>query len=601
MGWVLLARTVTMTGAVVVLCGAGPATTPVAAEPLAAPAVRQAGLASADDHDTLPQEDEDAPITNEVSLRLDSDGVLHGTETITFNEPAPEEFTRTFVTQEPYDNTHDRRYEVTKVTAEDADGETVQADSTERESQEGESLDVTMDTAGSDTVVLHYEVRGATDSVGEGIELEWAAVGGYSEPVAGTTVVVDAPAPPIALSCTAGAARSSMYCTVSDMGGHEADTARFMQANMEPGQSLGIVVTYPADTAPGTPILDEKWTLTSAFAITPGTASVFGLLLVVLVGGLVMIVRERGRDERAVRAEAAAGDSSPLAPGKEGMRFRPPDDVHPGQIGTLIDEQADVVDITATIVDLAVRGHLTIRELPHEHYTSVDWQLERLPNGQHDPLLPYERLLIDAIFGRRGRITLAELGSERFADRLAEVRDELYRDMVRLKWFARRPNLVRSRWTTGGIALTAVGVLLTVLLAVFTQAAFTGLAVIIAGAAVTVGGQFMPAKTSQGSLVFAHTLGFRSFLMSARAEQVPEQHRVSVFSRYLPYAIIFDNVDRWARVLAAAGADQIEDNGLPWYKGPEDWRLQDFAESIKMFTLTLAGVISNTRQFRTLN
>ncbi|RNL84032.1 DUF2207 domain-containing protein [Halostreptopolyspora alba] len=597
MRWVRRARPVILAGATVVLCGAAPAV----AEPLATPAVQHAGVAPRDDHDTLPQVDEDAPIANEITLRLDDDGVLHGEETITFNRTPPEEFTRTFVTRETYDNDHDRIYEVDAVTAEDADGAPVAVDTAERESDAVDTLDVTMDTAGVDTVVLSYTVRGVTASVGDGIELEWTAVGGYSEPVAGTTVVVDAAAQPIALSCNAGAGRSSMYCTVSDMGGHEAKSARFMQANMEPGESLGIVVSYPASAAPGDPILEERWSLTSAFAITPATASVFGLLLVVLVGGLVLLVRERGRDERAVHSEAVVGDHAPLAPGGDGVRFTPPDDVHPGQIGTLIDEQADVVDITATVVDLAVRGHLTIRELPHEHYTSVDWQLERAPSPRNDPLLPYERLLIDAIFERRGRVTLAELGSQRFAERLAEVRDELYRDMVRLRWFARRPNLVRTRWTTGGIVLTAAGVVLTVVLAIFTQAAFTGLAVIIAGAAVTVGGQFMPAKTSQGSLVFAHTLGFRRYLMSGRAEHVPERYRVNVFSRYLPYAIIFDNVDRWAKVLATAGEDQIDDNGLPWYKGPEDWRIQDFAESIKMFTLTLTGVISNTRQFRTLN
>ncbi len=579
MGWVRrVVSPVVVAGFVVVLAGGAPA-------------------AASPDHETLPQPDSDAPISNEISLRLDNDGVLHASETITFNQAAPEKLTRTFVTRESYDDENDRTYEVNEITAQDGDGGAIEVDSADKESDDGEFLDVTMATAGSDSVVLRYTVHGVTDSVGQATELEWAAVGGYSAPVAGTTVVVDAPGPPVALSCSAGAARSSMYCTVSDMGDHESSVARFMQANLEPGERLGIVVSYPPNTAPATANLDEKWSLSSAFAITPGTASVFGLVLLVLVGGLVLVIRERGRDERSVRAEAVVGDIAPLSPGSDGLRFSPPDDVHPGQIGTLVDEQADVVDITATVVDLAVRGHLVIRELPHER--SVEWQLERLPSTKHDPLLPYERLLVDAIFERQGRVTLEELGSERFAKRLAEVRDELYRDMVRLKWFARRPNLVRSRWTTGGIALTAAGVALTVALAIFTTAAFTGLAVVIAGAAVTVGGQFMPAKTSQGSRVFAHTLGFRSYLKSGRAEQVPEKYRVTIFSRYLPYAIIFDNVDRWARVLQTSYATGVEDDELPWYKGPEDRRVEDFAETIKMFTLTLTGVISNTHQFRT--
>ncbi|WP_046471230.1 DUF2207 domain-containing protein [Allosalinactinospora lopnorensis] len=595
MGWVGLARPAAIAATVLVLGTAVPAAASAPGPSIDSAAQRDAA-SPANDPVPLPRAADDGAISNEVTLRLDEAGVLHGEEAISFNGAAPEEFTRTFVTREPYDNDYDRLYELGSVTAEDADGGSVPADSAERDA----GVDVTMDTAGLDKVVLRYEVRGGTESVGQGIELGWTAVGGYSAPVAGTTVVVEAASPPIAISCTAGEPRSSMYCTASDMGGHEALVARFMQADMTPGESLGVVVSYPAGTAPGDPILDRKWSLTSAFAITPATASVFGLLLVVLVGGLVVLIRVHGRDERAVRSEASVGDSVPLASGGNGIRFTPPDDVHPGQIGTLIDEQADVVDITATVVDLAVRGYLTIRELPHEHFTAVDWQMEKLPVPLEDSLLPYERLLLDALFRHRERVTLSELGNDRFPARLAAVRDELYRDMVRLKWFARRPNLVRTQWATKGIVLTAMGVLLTVLLAVFTQTAFVGLAVIIAGAAVTVGGQYMPAKTSQGSSAFAHTLGFRAYLMSARAEQVPEEHRVRVFSRYLPYAIIFDNVDRWAKILAAAGEDELGENGLPWYKGPEEWRLQDFADSIRMFTLTLTGVISNTRQFRTI-
>jgi hypothetical protein len=46
------------------------------------------------------------------------------------------------------------------------------------------------------------------------------------------------------------------------------------------------------------------------------------------------------------------------------VEFVPPDQVRPGQVGTLIDEHANLLDVTATIIDLAVRGFLKITELP---------------------------------------------------------------------------------------------------------------------------------------------------------------------------------------------------------------------------------------------
>lgn len=560
-----------------------------------------AGPAAAAPHDpqthTLQQgELADGQIVNTISLRLDGNGVLHAQERITFGGEGPAEFTRTFLLREPYDTDHDRLYELTGLTAQSGDGTPVEVTVTEDET----TLNATLDVAGAPVVIVDYQVTGTVSEVGDRLELEWTAVGGYSDFVEETTVVVDAPNPPQALSCAAGEPLSSIYCTASDMGGPQALVARFLQADLDAGQTLGIVVSYPPGTADSSLILDRSWSLTSAFAITPATAGVFGLLLVVLVGGLVLLIWVRGRDERALRSEARKADHAPLEPGVGGnLQFHPPDNVHPGQIGTLIDEQADVVDITATVVDLAVRGYLRIEELPHQRYSSVDWLLTRTGQRGEETLLTYERLLLEALFPRGPRTRLSELDEE-FANRLADVREELYRDMVRLKWFARRPNRERNQWTTVGIVLSLLGAVVTVLLAIFTHAAFTGLALVIAGAAVTVGAQYMPAKTKLGSAVFAHVAGFRAYLLRARVDDVPPERRVHLFSRYLPYAIIFDNVEHWARILAAAGAEESGGQGLSWYRGPQDWTLGDFADSIKAFTLTLSGVISSTRQFRSL-
>ena len=56
------------------------------------------------------------------------------------------------------------------------------------------------------------------------------------------------------------------------------------------------------------------------------------------------------------RSASGASDAGPV-------EFVPPDGVLPGQVGTLVDEHANLVDVTATIVDLAVRGWLTITDL----------------------------------------------------------------------------------------------------------------------------------------------------------------------------------------------------------------------------------------------
>lgn len=552
------------------------------------------------------QRDTEPAITNDIELVLDDNGVLQGEEKLTFDGRVPETFTRALTTTMVYDEDHDREFEIDEVRATDGDGRELDIDTEETDG----ALLIHLPTEGLDRAVLSYRVNGTVSQVSEGVQLEWRAVGAYSHRVATTDVTVAADLPPEALSCLAGEPRSAMYCTASDMGPNAA-VAHFLQADMTSTDRLDIVVTYPEGTAEGEPLLTQRWSLVSAFAITPATASVFGLLLLILVGGLLALIRIRGQDERALRKEAAQGDHAPFLSADQGhLRFQAPDDVHPGQIGTLIDERVDIADLTGTVLDLTVRGYIRLEELPHEHFTSVDWRLVRLDGPADEELLPSEWLLLDALFDEQRTVRLSQLGSSRtsadFPARLDRVREELYRDMVRLKWFVRSPSQVRSLWTAIGIGTTTTGVLLTALLAVFTTAAFTGLAVVIAGAAITSGAQYMPAKTKLGSSVYAHTMGFRDYLLSPRAENAPPGRRVELYSRYLPYAVIFDDVDRWANLLANAALndlspEELDGDGLHWYTGPREWRIQDFADSINAFVVTLTGIITNTRRLRVLN
>ena len=53
------------------------------------------------------------------------------------------------------------------------------------------------------------------------------------------------------------------------------------------------------------------------------------------------------------------------------VQFTPPAGLRAGQIGTLIDEEANVVDVTATIIDLAVRGYLRIEEITKDKGTKA--------------------------------------------------------------------------------------------------------------------------------------------------------------------------------------------------------------------------------------
>ena len=56
------------------------------------------------------------------------------------------------------------------------------------------------------------------------------------------------------------------------------------------------------------------------------------------------------------------------------VEFDPPQDLRPAQLGLILDESADTKDVTATIVDLAVRSSLPTR--PANRSTDVSASTE---------------------------------------------------------------------------------------------------------------------------------------------------------------------------------------------------------------------------------
>ncbi|MGI5417367.1 DUF2207 domain-containing protein [Actinomadura luteofluorescens] len=562
-------------------------TSAVAAEVGEAPAAGAAasGLAAAE-----------RVLKDDVVLTAVQGGTVRVKETIVYRFAGHDGFQRTYPTRVHESLTEDRVYKIENLRAASPDGGPSKATAS------GAGLNTTVRVAGDrkltgdHTIVLEYDVRGAITRMGAAEELRWPVVGGWKVPLDEAKATVDGGAMIRNVNCFTGPIGSTIGCT-QYYTNHTHTQGVFAQQGMLPGEYLTVVAGLPAGTTGGRAIYERRHTVATAFSVNAVTGAALAGLLVLLGGGVLALYLLRGRDARTVGKRAAEGDQVPVA----GTEFEPPNGVRPGQIGTLIDEQADVIDVTATIVDLAVRGYLLIEEEDRAVTGRLDWALRRLDRPQTD-LLPYERILLDALLtapdgSARDAVRLSELGGT-FATKLAQVRSAMYDDVVKQGWFARRPDTVRSRWTVAGILVTLLGIAGTVALAFTTEWALAGLALIIAGAALAYGGQYMPAKTARGATVLAHTIGFRAFLERGAIPDdgsMAARQRIALFSRFLPYAVVFDVVAKWAETVEDAGERATGADNLYWYEGPAEWDLSKFAESMRTFTLATSGSISQSR------
>ena len=284
----------------------------------------------------------------------------------------------------------------------------------------------------------------------------------------------------------------------------------------------------------------------------------------------------------APNQEVSVGYASQDAP--VAVRFNPPDGARPGELGTLLDATADNSDVTATIIDLAVRGHLQITQTGKK-----DWTFTRLRRS--DDLADYESGLLSKLFSSGSTVTTDELRKPEHAGVLTDARTALHRRVAtELGWFTRNPATVRGLVIAAGVALIAAGVGLGLLLGTFGWG-LVGAAGVLVGVVVLILNNRFGSRTATGSAVLAQTKGFELYLRTAEADQIKFEEGIDVFSRYLPYAIMFGVAERWTKVfeeLAAAGRYTF-DTGY-WYVGyGYGFNAHTFASSMDTLSATMSS------------
>lgn len=267
--------------------------------------------------------------------------------------------------------------------------------------------------------------------------------------------------------------------------------------------------------------------------------SLIGLGLLLLVGGplgIYLLWLLAGRDPKV----GAVPD----------YLSEPPSDLPPGLAGTLVDEKADLQDIIATLVDLARRGAIEMKEQENKLF-GIALSKEFVFRKKDDfsgPLREYESLLLKEMFGRKTEIELDDL-REKFYTAIPKLQKELYKESVEAGFFPSSPKSVRGRYLGLGIAglvlSMGLGFCVTAalvgsveaILCPFVSLGFTSIVLIIVSRA-------MPFKTREGALEAAKWEAFRTYLKEAERytdlEGVTDQ-----FDRYLPYAIAFGLERAW--------------------------------------------------------
>jgi hypothetical protein len=516
-----------------------------------------------------------------VTASLGLDGTLQVREDITFSGQVPAEVQQTFETKR--DLLGDRRYVYTLSDFQATNGgepfePTLQTDD--------RFTTVTFPTNGQSTVSLEYSVVGAVVATPEGTALEWPLLQGFDGGVSEFSATVAIPAPFSFIECNAGSPNSEVPCRYAAAGTDNAQQPTFRDGPRGPGEFVQVRIGFPPGALASNEQIEEVWTLARAFSAKPLPLALALGLLVLGAAALFALHRRAGVDSGAGTELIRAAEFVPVGAGQS--EFRVLGNVRPGHVGTVADERVDPVDITATLIDLAVHGHLQITELPREgEFAPTDWTLARTGSGADD-LHPFEAALLDGIVGT-GEVKVSELPA-RVYESVGTVQDKLYDEVVANGWFERRPDATRNRWTQAAVGALIAAVVITCLLAAFTTFGLVGLALIALALGLMFVAQEMPARTKTGAALLSGLGALRSDLMSHPTDQLPPGRELSEISELLPYAVVLGGHQRWLDAIVAADSDIDEDRyDLGWYHGPQGWHLRDLPASLRNFITTVSG------------
>ncbi len=260
-----------------------------------------------------------------------------------------------------------------------------------------------------------------------------------------------------------------------------------------------------------------------------------------------------GRDPR-VREAVTVRYDPPVAGGAA---------LNPAEVGTILDEQLDSRDITATIVGLAVKGYIRVEETKKEGiiFDSTDYYLRKLKEPDSGLTAFEHQLLGHLLSGLPGR-PVSELKNS-FYVHVESLKRSLYADLVDKKFFRRNPENVRQTYVGAAVVL---GVLTIAGLSFFFGSTLGDVRPLLTGvlAALPVFGfsRIMPAKSRAGALAFMEVLGFREFLEKAEKDRLERMKDENLFSKYFPYALALNVADNWAE--AFEGIYQVPPD---WYTG----------------------------------
>lgn len=266
--------------------------------------------------------------------------------------------------------------------------------------------------------------------------------------------------------------------------------------------------------------------------------------------------------------------------------YEAPDGLSPAEIGTIVDGKADNKDITAELIDLAIKGYLKIKQTG---MGKKDYRLIKLK--EPDSLSrDYDKKLMEGIFGGKNEVAMKDLTNKFYKD-MKTISSQVYSAVTSKGYYAKNP--VKAKFGCLFI-FGIIGLFGSFWLGGILTNFFLGAAVFISGLIMIIFSMFMPKRTPKGTEILRRILGFKEFLQVTEKERLkfhnPPKMVPEMFEKLLPYAMALGVEGKWAK-----NFENIYKQQPDWYEGYQGGGFSAvyLASSLSTFSSNSASVMTS--------
>jgi uncharacterized membrane protein YgcG len=430
--------------------------------------------------------------------------------------------------------------------------------------------------------ILRYTAHGAIRFLADSDELYWNIFTSISVPVNNVYVRVSLPS----AEASQEDLRAHIYRGITNLSATafvlSADKYVFETEFVEPYEPVTIAAEFPRG------IVDRQafWRWLILFFSPYILSTIIILLFVIYVIYYWSTTPTRGRGRGTIVPE-----------------YAPPNNLPPAMSDVILHKRLGYKTWPATIVDLAVRGHLIIKE-ESQSFIGIrlqpDYIIERTAiAGDNDrELRGYELKFMDALFSldnvysTKKMKRLSSSKRTKFDKKLEEVKKALYKETERdTDAFSVGITTEKYKKESGVSWLLFVSFLIFLISFIVTRLSFL-IPLFVLMLSATFVHHFVlyyPRLSEKGALLREHILGFKMYM--AVAEKYRMQNLTpEIFEKYLPYAIIFNLEKAWGRVFETQNLDAAKPN---WYQGKTSFGKSGSVFSASQFSSSFSSSFSS--------